>query len=245
MLRLNIHAGGLKETTRYNRVAWLDIGYERLAPIADYKTTLFQAGHGASCPAPILKYPRWSASLWDLIARGIALGLRDLPENYTEELPRLVREKKRFAFAGRLCAVIEHVAVNDSSRRTLSTMDLSQHGKRGTYRATFDEHTLGTCITDPFDFHPDFLRPTELVLHACLMRLTKKIELPPRPALCVPSPIHVGGIEYVPVHRLVEPAKTGLLRWLTHIGASVTPHSSTVQGLVPVPLYLRFLSEVV
>lgn len=246
MLRVNVHAGDLTGTSRFNRVAWLDIGYERLAPIADYTTVLYQNGHGASRPAPVIKYPRWSASLWDLTARGLALGLRDVVENYTEEVPVVSRTKKRFAFAEKLCAVIEHIAADTQSRRTLGTLTVSQLGrKRGTYTAVFEEHTMTRHTVEPFDFHPDFLRPAELVLHACLHRLIGKAELPPRPALCVPTPIQEAGREYVPVHRLVEPAKTGFLRWLDHNGVTVTPHTSTKQGMVPMPQYIQFLSEVV
>jgi len=53
MLRVTIHAGGLNTATRFTQRAWLDIGYEKLAPVADYKTVLFQSGFGASVPAPI------------------------------------------------------------------------------------------------------------------------------------------------------------------------------------------------
>lgn len=71
MLRVNIHAGPLSKIYRYNLVAWLDIAYEKLAPIANYKTILFEAGHGATLPVPLENYPRWSAKLgrnWTFIA---------------------------------------------------------------------------------------------------------------------------------------------------------------------------------
>lgn len=55
MLRVSIHAGPAREVSRFNRVDWLDIGYEELAPIADYKVVLFQAGEGAGRPLPRLR----------------------------------------------------------------------------------------------------------------------------------------------------------------------------------------------
>lgn len=42
--------GPARAVSRFNRTDWLDIGYEELAPIADYKVALFQAGEGARPP---------------------------------------------------------------------------------------------------------------------------------------------------------------------------------------------------
>ena len=47
MLRVSIHAGPLAKISRSNRLDWLDIGYQRLAPAADYKIVLFKIGEGA------------------------------------------------------------------------------------------------------------------------------------------------------------------------------------------------------
>ncbi len=44
---LSIHAGPLAKISRSNRLDWLDIGYQRLAPAADYKVILFKIGEGA------------------------------------------------------------------------------------------------------------------------------------------------------------------------------------------------------
>lgn len=74
MLRISVHAGLPSGASRYNRSDWLDIGYERLDADAEYKIVLFQAGIGACEPILLTGYPRWSASLWDLIARAIACG---------------------------------------------------------------------------------------------------------------------------------------------------------------------------
>jgi hypothetical protein len=75
MLRVSIHAGPLAKISRSNRLDWLDIGYQKLAPAADYKIVLFKIGEGALPPVGLPSYPRWSASLWDLAARSIARSL--------------------------------------------------------------------------------------------------------------------------------------------------------------------------
>lgn len=75
MLRVTIHSGMPSEASRFNRTDWIDIGYDNLAPHADYKVMLFLTGYGALRPVRLLGYPRWSASLWDLTARAIAASL--------------------------------------------------------------------------------------------------------------------------------------------------------------------------
>ena len=247
MLRINIHAGALDTASRFNLLAWLDIGYEKLEPVADYKTMLFQAGVGAMLPAPIYAYPRWSASLWDLTARALALGLREVPENVTEELPSFVNTKKRFAFADQMCASIEHIPTAGSRhRRTLSSVQIKQVGrKRGHYVAAFEEHTMKRNVTSPFMFRPARLQPAELVLYACLMHLNGKPEMPPRPALCVPPTLEVDGHCFVQIHQLVEPARTGFLTWLYHNDAAPLEHNAASSGIAPESMYARFLKEAV
>ncbi len=247
MLKVSIHAGALATATRFNLLAWLDIGYEKLAPVATYKTILFQNGVGATPPTAIYDYPRWSASLWDLVARAIALGLRSDVDCLTEEVPTVTISRKRGAFARQVSALIEHVPTTGSERRrTLGSVDIVQAGRtRGTYIARFEEHTMGRHVTEPFAFRPDYLRPAELLLHACLIRLAGKPELPVRPSLCVPTPVEVDGRRYVPIHRLVEPARTGFVTWLHHSGKPPAEHQGAPQGIAPESLYLKFLSEAV
>ena len=73
MLRVSFHAGLPSQASKYNRLGWLDIGYATLSPIANYKVFLFEAGIGGRDPVYLDNYPRWSASLWDLVARALAL----------------------------------------------------------------------------------------------------------------------------------------------------------------------------
>ncbi len=80
MLRLSIHAGPLTKISRFNRLDWVDIGYQSLAATADYKVVLFKIGQDAMAPVFLNGYPRWSASLWDLAARAIARSLFPPPK---------------------------------------------------------------------------------------------------------------------------------------------------------------------
>jgi hypothetical protein len=249
MLKVSIHSGALETASRFNCMAWLDIGYEKLEPIADYKTVLYQNGVGATMPTPIYGYPRWSASLWDLVARALALGLRVDADCLDELVPPAINVKKYSAYATRICAVIEHAPLRGQARKTLASATVAQVGKFGdsrfTYTATFHEHTMAQRVTEPFTFHTDFLRPAELLLHACLAHLSGKTALPPRPALCVPDALEKDGQRYVPIHRLVEPARTGFVSWLHHQNLPPLEHGSAPHGIAPEKLYLKFLSEAV
>lgn len=129
MLRISLHASSLAQTSRFKRVAWLDLAYTKLEPVADYKVLLFQAGDGASEPRTLPQYPRWSASLWDLVARGLALALHPDEEHPREELVVLPAARKGCAFTRLLCATIEHYAGPDSQKRdTLGTVAIAPAG---------------------------------------------------------------------------------------------------------------------
>ncbi|MCL4761232.1 MAG: hypothetical protein KJ018_05505 [Burkholderiales bacterium] len=135
MLRLTIHAGPLKSTSRFNLVAALDVGYEKLAPVADYKATLFVAGVGVTSPVMLRGYARWSASLWDLLARALALTLSPDAARPIEEVPPVAPGGKRSAFATGLSGLIEHLPGGDELRRTtLGTVAVEQAKRRCTYR---------------------------------------------------------------------------------------------------------------
>jgi hypothetical protein len=99
MLRVSIHAGPLRDINRFNRVDWLDIGYEKLDAAANYKIVLFNVGKGATPVIPLSNYPRWSASLWDLTARAIALALSPDPKNRKEEVEPVEPHGQRYAYA--------------------------------------------------------------------------------------------------------------------------------------------------
>lgn len=46
-----------------------DVSYEKLAAVATYKSELFVCGVGSLNLRYLENYPRWSSSIWDLIAR--------------------------------------------------------------------------------------------------------------------------------------------------------------------------------
>lgn len=246
MLRVSIHAGPLATASRFNVVARVDIGYAALAPIADYKTVLHQKGIGATLPVALNQYPRWSASLWDLTARAIMLGLSPEEASPLEEPLPYQPLAKGFAFAQRICAVIEHLSADERTLATLATTDISQCSRqRGTYRAVFDEHAMGRHVVERFEFRPEFLQPAELLSHACMVRLTGRPEMPPRPGLCAPEGLELNGVRYVPIHRLIEPARTGFVRWLRQSSEPPVVHIGAPQGIAPEGLYVTFLRSAI
>lgn len=100
-------------------------------------------------------------------------------------------------------------------------------------------------IVHSFQPQLPYLRLPELLMHACLVRLTGKAEMPPRPALCVPEAVEQEGLRYVPIHGLVEPARTGFLDWLNRFSEEPVEHPAAPQGIVPETLYVKFLTEAV
>lgn len=248
MLKVSMHAGPVETATVLNRLAWLDIGYDKLELYADYKTVLYQNGIGESPQGIVYNYPRWSSSLWDLTARALALGLRPDPECIDVVVPPLVQTGKSFGFIGKMCALIEHFpGVGEGNRRTLASATVDQvKRQRGRYVARFEEHaTAGAVSTEEFAFTPDTLRASELILHACLMRLTGKPEIPAKPALCVPPPMLHDGESVVSIQSLTEPARTGFTSWLTRRGTPPTKMLGERLGVAPEALYVTFLRTAV
>ena len=195
MLQLSIHTGPLAEAGRFNQLARLAIVYERLSPVADYKLSLIERGMDVQAPRTLSNYPRWSASLWDLVARALAICIPEAPPD-AERVPECEPGGKRCAFIREMSVVLDHAA-NDV-KNTLGTVTIKQVGRRrGIYQASFVEHTMKPVSTEPFIFAPAYFRPAELLLHACLHRLTGQLEFPPRPALCAPPPVELDGLPYI------------------------------------------------
>jgi len=248
MLKVSIHAGTLDKATGFNRLAWLDIGYERLAPIADYKIFLFTRGEGAHPLAVLQNYPRWSASLWDLTYRAISLSLSPFGASPSEELPPHVPVSKRCAFAGAISVLIEHLPAGGVlQRRTLATMELLQVGRqRGTYRARLTEDAFAPAELEAFVFRPHQLSAPELVARAAAGYLTGSPNTAPRrPALALPRTVMEDGVEYLPIGRLVEPARTGFRRWLEVHSEPPLITEDAPSGLAPPGMYKVFLEKAV
>lgn len=163
MLRVSIHAGPVREISRFNRVDWVDIGYDQLGVLANYKVVLFNVGEGVTPPVRLSSYPRWSASLWDLTARAIALGLSPDRKNPEEKVH--AENWQTIRIRSGIEPVIQHFPNSGTGVRPLADMEILQAGTtRGFYRAQVNEDLMSSKATDPFMFAPAFLRPAELVL---------------------------------------------------------------------------------
>ncbi len=242
MLHVSVHAGRLDQISRFNRTDWLDIGYEKLAEEATYKILLFNVDEGARDPVYLRDYPRWSASLWDLVARSIALARSPLLDKVEEVVPEIVPGGKRCAFARAVSVVIEHHPTRGMPGRRLGAMEILQHKRvRGLYRATVEEDLQPPRSTVPFLHRPSFLYPVELVLQAALWRLgTDGTTLPPRPPLYLPNTMLYDGLPYVVIHKIMEPARTGFLRWLRRESEPPVPYWNARDGIAPEASFQKF-----
>ncbi|WP_144157539.1 hypothetical protein [Paraburkholderia sp. BCC1885] len=77
---VEIWPGG-RESGR-NAFAAADIGRIKNGTLADYRVELHENGQGGIGSAGLLDYPRYSTTVWDLVARAIAVALTG-----KEELP--------------------------------------------------------------------------------------------------------------------------------------------------------------
>lgn len=250
MLRVSIHAGPLATISRFNRLDWVDIGYQELKATADYKIVLFKIGEGALAPVILPSYPRWSATLWDLVARAIARALFPAPGNAAslqEWVPPAQCVEKRRAFAEVMSAVIQHMPNAGPAVHRLGAMQIDEHkSSRCLYRACIEEDLRADCKTEEFYFAPGFLQPSELVLRAALFWLGGSLDVvPPRPLLSTPKGKVIDGKEYLLIHQLKEPARTGLVRWLYHQKRPPTVTPQAPEGLVEYAIFTEFLDKAV
>jgi hypothetical protein len=246
MLRISIHAGPLAGISRFNRVDWVDIGYDKLAASANYKIVLFNVGEGATPPVDLIGYPRWSASLWDLAARAIALALSPDPKNPQETVPAVEKRKKRYAFAYAMSAVIQHFPNSGMGIRRVGEMDIEQcRATRGFYRAQVEEDLMPNSSGE-FSFFPNFLRPAELVMRAALVALTGRMdEMPARPALVLPQAQKIEGEQHLLIHEIDEPARTGFIRWLYDNETPPREYAGAAEGIALERQFYGFLHEAI
>jgi hypothetical protein len=249
MLRVSIHAGPLATISRFNRLDWLDIGYQQLKANADYKIVLFKIGEGALAPVILPGYPRWSASLWDLVARAIARALfrAENANSLQEVVPPAQCVKKKRAFAEVMSAVIQHMPNAGPAVHRLGAMQIDEHkSSRCVYQAHIEEDLRPDRKTEEFYFAPSFLQPSELVLRALLFWLSGSLDvMPPRPVLSSPKGKIIDGKQYLLIHQLKEPARTGLVRWLYHQRRPPTPTAAAPEGLVDYETFYEFLGKAV
>ena len=249
MLRVSVHAGPPKTVSRFNRTDWLDIGYERLGPPADYKIVLFESGQGVRSPVEVAKYPRWSGSIWDLTARAIARSL-SAPAAAPDTLPPVIGPESDDdlpAFADCITAVINHFpSEGPGGRRIGEAVVRRVSGARSRYTAQVAEDSRTTRHSGPFEYAPAQLSPAELLLHGVLAALSGSVAaLPPRPELQLPHAITLGGESYVRIHAIHEPARTGFARWLRGHSIDTVAHASAPEGLATERDFIEFLTHAV
>ena len=238
MLQVTLHFATEQTANFHNRIGWLDIGYEKLAEFADYKAKLFVTGIGELPTIHVQRYPRWSASVWDLVLRVIVQGLYA-----SEEFKLDVPVKRKGAFIDQLFATIEHVADGVDGRRShVGTASLVMRRTRCNYVATVEDDFCGSKESEVFRHTPDRLMHWDLFARGIAMALTGRQEMPSRPPLSLPATfVDTDEKKYVPLSRLSEPARSAFPRWLAKKGVEPTMHPSSLRGLVPEGLYVEFL----
>lgn len=243
MLHLSLHFADEKTASFFNRVGWLDIGYEQLDAFSTYKAKLFAAGQGELPTIRIEKYPRWSASVWDLLLRTIAKGL-----NGAEQLSLDLPVGRKGAFIDQLYAKLEHVADGADGRRShIGSASVVMKRTRCNYIATIEDDFCGMRQSEVFRHTPEVLSHWDLFARGVAGAMTGTQAVPPRPALYIPSALALDDEKkkLVSLGRLTEPARSGFTRWLAKRGEQPLEHHSAPQGLVPEALYVQFLRTAV
>ena len=234
MLKVTIHAGSLNERSTANQLAVLDIAYQNKSALADYLVALSLRGTGELAPAIVPKYPRWSASLWDLAARALTHVLYR-----TDQLPPSIKADRRCAYATRICATIERLTYGDHGLE-LATVEITQRGEqRGLYTAHFEEDVLSSRTAE-FEYGCKALNPAELLLRAICWAYFKTDVLAPKPVLILPTTMVIEGIDRFHVAALDEPAMTGFRRYQQLGGTTI---DVGFEDLPRAKDYVRFLME--
>ena len=211
MLKVTIHTGDIASHTAHNELAALHIAYAKREALADYLVAMSLRGAGEIEPDLLEKYPRWSASLWDLTARALTRLLYR-----ADQAPPTATPDRRCAYATRICAVIEGASGDDRGRQ-LATVEIAQNqGRRGVYTAIFNEDILGRRTAD-FSYGLKSMNSADLLLRAICWTFHGSDVLGRMPALALPPLIRIDGVDRFHIEALVEPARTGFLR---HVGVN-------------------------
>jgi hypothetical protein len=217
MLRVSIHGGPLADRNEFNRLALLDIAYQVRSALATYNVALTLRQGGEQPPAEVVKYPRWSASLWDLVARALTRVLYQ-----ADQAPPAEKVDRRCAYATRLCAVIERATADDRSV-VLGSLELAQAtDKRGLYTVALREDIQGQR-TGQFEYGCKRLNVADLVLRSICSSLYGSDQLGPAPQLILPPSMKIDGEDRFHIEALTEPAKTGFKRYLTMLAPAKNP----------------------
>lgn len=241
MLKVFLHSSAFRQLSSSNLIGRLDIAYEELAVYADYKVAMVQAGVGERPIAFIRDYPRWSASVWDLVARAICVCLHDV-----EQLPSLPRLRSG-PFMQYLTAGIEHWPDGFSSgRSTIGVAQITMCRKRRQYNMKFEDDIMGVTEGRSMVYTPrGELNAWDLLARAYSWARHGSQELPPRPSLAMPPKLEVDGETWVPIEHVAEPALTGLRRWMDKECIPLVPLTDHKGHFVRGDHFSKFLNRAV
>ena len=207
MLHVTVHIGELEARSLHNQLLSLDIAYDKVEALASYLVAMLPR-QGSEMAGHLRDYPRWSGSLWDLVARAIAQVVYP-----NQAIPPAIKPDRRCAYASRICVAVE--AEDMGSRgRLLANAEIAQlEGQRGFYRAVFSEDILGERSAE-FAYGSKRMDYADFVMRAICWALYDQDTLGPRPKLLLPQTMTANGVECFDVQGLAEPARTGFTRYL-------------------------------
>jgi hypothetical protein len=242
MLKVTLHTGKPARANECNLLGRLDIGYASLDAHADYKAVMLSSGLGEQAPVTLKGYPRWSASLWDLVARVACLSLSGQEAVWPAEIP----VARTGAYSVELSAIVEHWPDGLGTRRAkVGTAHLVMQSRRCNYRATFTDDILGSQTSTVFRHTPKVLTPWDLLVRAYAWTTTETFALPSRPKLYTPLPFEHEGTSYVCLDTVQEPARTGCLRWLLKRGVEAVTVPFVEGPCVTETRFVEFLQKAV
>jgi hypothetical protein len=234
MLKVTVHSGLLAARSEANQLAVLDIAYQKKSALADYVVALSLRGSGEVAPVFVRNYPRWSASVWDLVARALAQTLYR-----ADQIPASAKPDRRCAYATRICASIERMTVEGRGHEVGTVEILQESNRRGVYTAMFDEDVLGPR-RNQFEYGCKALNPAELLMRAICWTYFDSDTLGPIPKLLLPPSLKIDGVERFHLAALDEPALTEFQRYQAyHAKLGAEP----LNNLQRADDYVRFLME--
>lgn len=242
MLKLSLHTSTPRGVSVNNRVGLLDVAYDKLAARADYKALMWTAGLGEQAPVRLENYPRWSASVWDLLVRIICLSISAKEAVW----PAVIPNRRKGALALNLTAVVEHWPNGmEPGRKMVGSAHIQMCTRRCNYRATFRDDILGEVSSEVFRHTPDVLNVWDLLTRAYGWATARAPELLPRPELYKPIPVSMGSESYVNLDTVSEPARTGCYRWLDKEGIKTVEVPDIDGPCVTEAQFVTFLQKAV
>lgn len=242
MLKVSLHSCMPHEVSPFNVMGRMDIGYEKLAARATYKTLAFTTGIGEHAPTQIADYPRWSGSVWDLVTRVVCLTFNQEEAIVPKQLPH----ERKPAFIENLTAVIEHWPDGlDTNVATIAVAHVQMNRRKGHYVATFESDAQPDLQSSEFVHTPLGINPWDLLARAYAWTVNEEFVLPPRPVLCTHIPLQEGEQPMVHLDTVPDPARTGLIRWMNKRGQAFSVSTSLAGDCVTESQFVEFLEKAV